>query len=473
MQATIEQQKKRISEQASEIAKLTSHLTNAEAAADDFLKEVQKCKSEQYKAKAEASRQASALAQAQRECQALDEAMNNMRDDAFQSVRAAQAELQREVKLREKQNQAAQVAIAKLNHELNVKDGEIVELQMENAEIKQLLEQARTEEEHSRSIARHSPLIPHSLPRQLAGKFAAEPYQSQLHRLEPPQVSKADTDRIVQLEKEVRRLSDMHAGQGCEEYQTAIFQQLGDALDTQKAAEAETEGLHHLTKMNEMLKKRREMDAERIIQLATGQGGGAVRTKLALSAVILQFETLPLAASMGRVELSDVQALATAPVVPQQAAFEFSDMQILFTDPVVPQVDPLTNVALTINIKPSEKRSWALLQHVQQAISTNSSLNINGPHQIVQQFVTEMEQAQKDYVEKASLAKQWEKVAAEHRAEADALREEVKQGRCGVPQHRDLALELRAREHELEAKDSQFQMHLLSQQEGSQGRFRG
>ncbi|CAA9961940.1 hypothetical protein PTMSG1_05317 [Pyrenophora teres f. maculata] len=577
LQATISKQGRRISEQASEIAKLKGEVSYLEAELAGFHKEVKHWKSEHHKAKAEAQRHAGDISKLNRERKAHDNTMNTVRDDASKEVRAMQEKLQRELKKREKHDQATKLLISQLRQAVNDKECEIEQLVEKYAEVKYLLDKERNEMEDARSTTCRTP-APYSPPHPSTGKFAATPYQSQLHRREPAQSSKAGSARIAQLEKEVRRLKSMHADQGCEEYQSTLSQQLGNALEIQKAAEAEAEGLRHLGKMNEMLKKRREVDAERIVQLLSGKGKGVARAvqmemvPLCLSNIssvvtepvvaqqpILQTSSMkavstkpmaaqppalclsgmqtlvtePLAAQKIALQLSDMQALTTQPVVIQQSALQLSAMQILATEPVVPlsyalptvvrhdvlclsgmqavsttphvsadtqtidqpsanpslitathdsgddimgssatpspadvsiqKPDALPNVALTINIKPSEKRNWALLQYVQHIVSTTSSLDINGPLNLVQQFVTDMEKTEKDHVEQASLAKEWEKVAAEHRGEVDALKELMKQGKCGVPQHRDLALKLRAREHELEAKESQFQMHLLTQ----------
>jgi len=292
MRTTIAQQGHRLSKQASEMAKLKVHLTHSEANLNNLSNEVRHWKNEHQKAKDEAFRHAGALSKANRERKALDDAIKTMRDDTSKKALVLQEKLQHELKMREKYEYITQAVIEDLKYDLKAKDSEIEQLQEQCAEIEQHLKQSRNGKQGSRGNVRYTP------PRQLTGQFAAESYHSQLHRLERPRASKADADRIAQLEKEVQRLTAIHASHGCEEYQTALFQQLGDALETQKAAEAE--GLRHLAKMNELLRKRRDMDAERIVQLMTGKGEGARCTQLGLSAVMLQFETSPRAVQMDK-----------------------------------------------------------------------------------------------------------------------------------------------------------------------------
>ncbi|EDU45636.1 Myosin-tail-1 multi-domain protein [Pyrenophora tritici-repentis] len=494
----ISKQERRISKQASEITYLENELA-------DLGKEVKHWQSEHGKAKDEAHRHAGELSKLRRECKAQDDTVQRVRDQASKEVCAMQDKFRLEAKQREKRDKNTDLQIATLQQALATKEDEIRQLKESYADIKHHLDKERNEREQERSNTCHTPAA-YSLPRQLTGKFAAEPYQSQLHRLKPAQSSMADSDRIAKLEKEISRMENvhgsqsenMHDSQSCEEYESTLFEQLAGALDAQKAAEAETDGLRHLAKMNKLLMKRREVDSERIVQLLSGQGEMVARA--------IRME-------MSQLRFSGISGVATEPVAAQQPALQFSDMQVSATEPVAPrsdvlptvvhhdvlcqsdmqavstapdvsadtpasdkssatssptdqsiqEPDALPNVAVTINITPSEKRNWTLLQYVQHAISTNSSININGPLHLVQQFVNEMEKTEKDHVDQASLAKRWEKVAGEYRAEVDAMKESIKQGKCGVSEHRDLASKLRAREHELEAKESQFQMHLLTQ----------
>ncbi|RMZ70756.1 hypothetical protein GMOD_00000891 [Pyrenophora seminiperda CCB06] len=337
------------------------------------------------------------------------------------------------------------------------RDQEIELLQEENEELRQLLDEANTELSKVNNA-------------QSSGTSS----------------SKAEADTIAELERKLR-----------------------DALDRKEAAEAEAEGLQHLGGTNDMLRRRHERDTERLISWVTGRGDVVPPPTLGLSGVIVQHAQAPVVAQPPRLELSDVTTLATVPVAAQQPTLSFSAIQAISTVPQAPEhIEPVTNVshlefalatalspppppsapvsppaqlppvspptqlptvALTINIQPSDTRRWNLLQRVQRAFSAASSFNINGPGSLVHRFLTEMEQAERDHVEAVALARRWEKVAAEHREEIDNLKEQIRQGRCGIPAHRELLLRLRAMELELAAKESQFQMLLLGQGRSATG----
>ena len=110
------------------------------------------------------------------------------------------------------------------------------------------------------------------------------------------------------------------------------------------------------------------------------------------------------------------------------------------------------NVALTVHLKPSDRKIWTLLQRVQSAISKTSTLDMHGPKELVEAFVSEMVSLEADHMEKAAAAVQWQKVALENVAEADALRKELEvRPKCVVVAHRYLR-------DELEAKEVQYAM---------------
>ncbi|CAN9201920.1 unnamed protein product [Alternaria sp. RS040] len=116
------------------------------------------------------------------------------------------------------------------------------------------------------------------------------------------------------------------------------------------------------------------------------------------------------------------------------------------------QVTPLPNVALTINIQPTDKRNYSLLQRVQSAISATSSLDIHGPKESVKQLVASMHDAEADHAEKSKLVVQLEMVSKQYLADIDVLEAQIRDRRkCLDPEHRIMA-------DELEAKNVQFAM---------------
>jgi len=112
----------------------------------------------------------------------------------------------------------------------------------------------------------------------------------------------------------------------------------------------------------------------------------------------------------------------------------------------------LSNIALTINIQPTDKRKYSLMQRVQSVISATSSLDIHGPKEVVKQFVASMHDVETDHAEKSKLAIQLDKTAKQYRADIENLEALLQDKRkCLDPTHRMLA-------DELEAKNMQFAM---------------
>ncbi|KAI4618973.1 hypothetical protein J4E83_005924 [Alternaria metachromatica] len=112
----------------------------------------------------------------------------------------------------------------------------------------------------------------------------------------------------------------------------------------------------------------------------------------------------------------------------------------------------LPNVALTINIKPSNKRNYSLFQRVKSAMSSTSKVDIKGPKEIANQFVALMEDVEKDHAEKTRRVVALDKAVHQYRAHAEALEAQIRnQAKCLDPAHRTLA-------DELAAKNEQFAM---------------
>jgi len=112
----------------------------------------------------------------------------------------------------------------------------------------------------------------------------------------------------------------------------------------------------------------------------------------------------------------------------------------------------LPNVALTINIKPGNKRNYSLFQRVKSAMSSTSKVDIKGPKEIANQFVALMEDVGKDHAEKTKRAVELDKTVQQQRAHATALEAHIRnQAKCSDPTHRTLA-------DELATKNEQFAM---------------
>ncbi|KAG9194794.1 hypothetical protein G6011_04829 [Alternaria panax] len=179
--------------------------------------------------------------------------------------------------------------------------------------------------------------------------------------------------------------------------------------------------------------------------------------------------------SKSSLKFSGLQTVSTTPRMPASAGTPLTDPSLLagledlgksiMSLSTVPplkvvvkpstklQVTPLLpNVALTINIQPTDKRNYSLLQRVQSAVSATSSLDIHGPKEAVKQFVASMHDVEMEHAEKSQLAIQLEKAAKQHCADIEALEAQiVGKRKCLDPEHRMMA-------DELEAKNVQFAM---------------
>ncbi|KAF1839337.1 hypothetical protein BDW02DRAFT_611323 [Decorospora gaudefroyi] len=123
--------------------------------------------------------------------------------------------------------------------------------------------------------------------------------------------------------------------------------------------------------------------------------------------------------------------------------------------PTASAISQRPNVALSITIKPSAKRSWALLRHVQSAISSTSSLDVHGPKELVRQFVASMDEVAQEYASSTALSEQLQKVNGQLLKEIEGLSQQLKnRPKCVNTEH--LALK-----DELEAKEVQYQMQAL------------
>jgi hypothetical protein len=122
------------------------------------------------------------------------------------------------------------------------------------------------------------------------------------------------------------------------------------------------------------------------------------------------------------------------------------------SSPIPPVIKHRPNVALTINIQPTAKRSWSLLKHVQGTISDSSSLDIHGPKPLVQEFVSGMQEVEDEHAESVAVAKQLEKDVAKMMGAINDLQQQIKsRHKCLDATHRNLR-------DELEAKDLQYHM---------------
>ncbi|RYN43641.1 hypothetical protein AA0114_g10096 [Alternaria tenuissima] len=527
-----------VAELRRQIEKLQATETSLIWQCDEASRELKTCKSDLAKEKQEARTFAGKLSKESRNLGALNDDMVTLRKDTERQICDIESKLDQERKKRAKIQQDADRTITGLRSELDAKQSVIKNLQACIPDKKRHLhvEQAKI------GATRATAYCPTSSLACMPSTHDANPYQ-------PSPVSHLQ-DTIKYLQKENARLQNMHHEDGCEEHRNFIFHQLEDAKGLQAAAEAETEGLRHIAKVNadlieenvNNLSSFKENAKEPLAKehftsgmIKDADANHYLNQLLGFSA-ITYLDTVPVAPEDNEVEIAEyihrlraaeleIEVLSSdrnvppepcTPVYPASAALglstvfclasepeaaslirsslKFSDLQTVSTTPRTPvpttnplnnpallagledlgnsimslstvpsfngmvqsstelQVTPLPNVALTINIQPTDKRNYSLLQRVQSAISATSSLDIHGPKESVKQLVASMHDVEADHAEKSKLVVQLEMVSKQYLADIDVLEAQIRDKRkCLDPEHRIMA-------DELEAKNVQFAM---------------
>ncbi|KAF2844759.1 hypothetical protein T440DRAFT_493913 [Plenodomus tracheiphilus IPT5] len=299
-----------------------------------------------------------------------------------------------------------------------------------------------------------------------------------------------------------------HPDESCQEYSTRAWHQVQDAKQLQAAAELETEALRHVQTQIILLNQQADEDAERITGLVeenmqllskvnNASGSSSAHSEEMMvheprrsleaeleshhdfySSILHSSQFAPLssqftpAAAYGRTYLpSPPQAQAaetltlssSLPAPPcHPVLFEptlvlpathlgLSKTHELSTEPIEP--DP--NVALTINLKAKDRKNWALLSRVQSAISKTSTLDVQGPTDLVNTFVKELNATESNHQKATANATHWQKVALDELAEVKILRKQLqKRPRCIDAAHRHLKDELEAKDSRLRMQDS-------------------
>ncbi|KAI8942855.1 hypothetical protein NX059_000895 [Plenodomus lindquistii] len=127
----------------------------------------------------------------------------------------------------------------------------------------------------------------------------------------------------------------------------------------------------------------------------------------------------------------------------------------LVTSPPVPSIlakQAVTNasklnVALTVNIRANDNKARALLSRVQSAISKTSTLDVQGPTTLVEEFVHQMNKVDSDHRTMVN------EVAGLKKDNRDLRTELYNRPRCIVPGHKDLETNLEVMNDELHTRD--------------------
>ena len=436
----------------------------------------QECKEWQTKyhtEKEEVFRLSGASAKQNRKIKSLEDGTNHLRKQleiANAKVASLEAQVKNVTGLQIGQKQGSEASTAQVRAALDTKDEKkMMKLKANLSVANGRVHQSELRKKGGSSEIIHPPAGQPSFRSQF-GENQLEALRSQIH----------------DLQQENTRLQNIHKGSRCEEFSQLTKKQLQDAKDSQAAAEARIFELEQEMGCLHAVFAETDKEVDEAGRVNSGsevppahcdkpESRSASSPALALSDIQVT-SVLPcphkssgctLAADQDfRLRLEDlgksILGLSDMPETPIKPTLPTKKT----TNTSYPTPVPKLEVPVTINIQHSDRKNWRLIQHIQSAITSSSALEIQGPADLVHSLVTEMHRIEVDHGEKTILAAQWQKIAAEHRAEADALRGELdRRPNCVVAEHRYLA-------DELEAKEMQWAMQeklLAEWRKGAEG----
>lgn len=495
-----------VAELRRQIEKLQATETSLIWQCDEASRELKACKSDLAKEKQEARTFAGKLSKESRNLGALNDDMVTLRKDTERQICDIESKLDQERKKRAKIQQNANRTITKLRSELDANPYQpspvshlqdtIKYLQKENAHLKNI--------HHEDGCEEHRNFIFHQLEDAKGMQAAAEAETEGLRHL-----ANANADLIEEHVNNVESIKALI--QQTDSYGAKVEQLQGNAKEP-LAKEHFTSGMIKDADANHYLNQLLSFSAITYLDtvpVAPEDNEVEIAEYIhRLRAADLEIKVLssdrnappesctpvyPASAALG---LSTVFCLASEPEAASSiwSSLKFSDLQTVSTTPRTPvpttnplnnpallagledlgksimslstvpslnrmvqsstelQVTPLPTVALKINIQPTDKRNYSLLQRVQSAISATSSLDIHGPKESVSQLVASMHDVEADHAEKSKLVVQLEMVSKQYLADIDVLEAQIRDKRkCLDPEHRIMA-------DELEAKNVQFAM---------------
>ncbi|KAH6882607.1 hypothetical protein BKA58DRAFT_373598 [Alternaria rosae] len=503
-----------ITELRARVAELEGSGALATNMRNEVSQELQFYKSEVAKKKDEIYDLTSASGNQFRDIKALEIKIVKLREDSEHKVREMKKELSRakSTKKRTKEDQDATNVIAQLQTELGAKDIRIDQLEVRLSNLKPPSENAYrgvqttlanrrpTDIHHENGCEEYQKLIYQQLEDAQELRVAAEAEVEGLRHLANANADLTDgqaTDMkcIQELRNEneryhieVKHLKEVIGGLHAEQHstsdgfrdidlgdpvtQTLSLSPLTNSCTTPIAPQEDKADIaidaHQLRAL--------ELEIERLASQNHRLSLECAELESKLASVISTLKALgqeQRTKSKCTLTLSDLQNVSTSPRTPIAASRSVMNPVMLaeledlgkyinnLSDPIsktststanMPATSHLPNVALTINIKPSNKRNYSLFQRVKSAISSTSKVDIKGPKAIANQFVALMEDVEKDHAEKTKRVIELDKVTQQLHANVDALETQLRnQGKCSDPTHRTLA-------DELAAKNEQFAM---------------
>lgn len=496
------------------VAELESSEALATNMCNEISQELQFYKSEIAKKKDEIYDLTSASGNQSRDIKALEIKIAKLREDSEQKVREMKKELSRakSTKERTQEDQDATNVIAQLQTELGAKDIRIDQLEARLSNLKPLpgntyrgvqitlANRRPTDMHHEHGCEEYQKLIYQQLEDAQELRAAAEAEAEGLRHLAKANADltdgqATDLECIQELRNkneryhiEAKHLKEVIGSLRAEQHfasgefhdidlddlatQTLSFSPLTNSCTNPVAPQEDKADIsvdaHQLRAL--------ELEIERLASQNHSLSLECAELESKLASVISTLKALgqeQRTKSKFTLTLSDLQNVSTSPRTPIAASRSVMNSVMLaeledlghsinnLSDPTfktsistanMPATSHLPNVALTINIKPSSKRSYSLFQRVKSAISSTSKVDIKGPKEIANQFVALMEDVNKDHAEKTKRVIELHNVTQQPHTNVEALETQLRnKGKCSDPTHRTLA-------DELAAKNEQFAM---------------
>jgi len=142
---------------------------------------------------------------------------------------------------------------------------------------------------------------------------------------------------------------------------------------------------------------------------------------------------------------SDVQSSTSpVPVFSQSASLALSSISTISVNLALQPAPDAVAANITIKLSRANTKQWSLMQRVQSAITASSKLDVQGPFDLVADFVKGLQHTSADHAH-------WQSVALNSLDELETLRARPT---CVVPGHRHLLDKLAAKEVQLQMQAS-------------------
>jgi hypothetical protein len=274
--------------------------------------------------------------------------------------------------------------------------------------------------------------------------------------------------QILQEENsELSNLRSLHDEYGCPELMQITQREVVHAQLRQRSAEAQSKGFRHLHLANKSMEKQ-VLTAQKLLSDSTRELrlSEAEVTSLKLSIEVCrqgqmnaEDKVVLLEAELLRCKQREVNSNINlngmfADVPDTRSVTEYCaapEQQVTSVDADIQslQSDSSSSTAnqsnITIHIDSSQPKKWNLIKRARAAMAQHTTLNIQGPPELVASLVSGMRTVEIDHKKQTAATEHWKKVANDARVNA------VTGPICTVPGHRSM-------KDELEAKDQQLKM---------------